>query len=336
MRLFLNVRRTRGLVWVFNVVTILCIVFVLFSMLKKVREGEFKSRPQDVFLKKLQSGVSKDDQGTARQKNINDHSSLWRVSIDGTRRKDKTAGETTKPADLIPKNEQIASVLEVTLILHSPKAPEESKARIKYLNESSTEKTIARNLWSREGDPLKAPYDKSPREGKVLRIEESQVVFMWYGEEVALGPKGFESSADRILKKETASKVPDTPLQKYRNRPPAETEEFKPGHFALSEKEYKQVTENYENILKDVTLTTYTNPETGKKSIKLGDVKEDSIVYKRGYRKGDILISINGFPVSSKAQAINYCKQHPNEGTYVVEIDRMGRRVYKTYYYDNK
>jgi len=335
--MILNVRKTKGIVWTFVVLTIAGILFVLIDIIQKDRRGDFKHKPTKVFQAKLMSGYSAERGTTKKSKNINDYYALWKNRIDGSRRKDPNEERNKKNEEEIPKNEPISNVLEVSMVLHSPAVPEESLARILYTKDQTTEKTLTRHLWCKEGDPLKSPYNKPPRSGKILKITEDQVVFSWFGEETGLGPKSFDSSADKVLARAKGKKgFPEDPALQYRNKPPEETVEFKPDHYALSEKEYRDYTENYDSILNNVSLTTYRNPETGKESIKLGEVKENSVVYQRGARRGDILISINGIPVSSKAAAINYFKKNPDLGSYTVEIDRQGRRIFKTFYYDNK
>ena len=333
----MNVRRTKTIVWLFNALTVLCVLFVLVSIVKKERAGEFKPRKSEGFMKKLRSKISTDERGVKRRRNLLKYSALWKARIDGSLRKDPNAEKKKEPDVFRPKNEPISNVLEIAMILSSPHSPKESKVRLRYLkeNELDEEKELVLHLWSREGDPLKSPYQKSPSSGRVLRIEESQVVFSWFGEETTLGPKSFVSAADKAMETSADGKAfPEDPLKRYRRRPPNETVEVAAGQYAICEDEYKQITEKSETVLNSVSLTTFTNPETGAKSIKVGSVKQDSLAYKRGVRQGDVLISINGIPVSSKAGAINYFKQHPNEGKYTVEIDRMGRRVYKTYYYE--
>lgn len=336
MRMFLNIRKTKAIVWTLVVFTIAGILFVLVDIIKKDRRGDFKSKPTRVFLAKLQSGYSNERDTSAKSKDINDYYALWKNRIDGSRRKDPNAEAANRKKEEIPTNEPISNVLEVSMVLHSPAAPEESLVRILYTKDQTEEKSLTRHLWCKEGDSLKHPYDEPPRSGKIVRIEESQVVFSWFGEETTLGPKYFVSSADKALARNKGEEgIPEDPASKYRNRPPQETVEFKPGHYALSENEYKDLTQNYESILGDVSLATYRNPETGKESIKLGDVNEGSVVYQRGARKGDILISINGIPVSSKPAAVNYFKKNPNLGSYTIEIERQGRRIFKTFYYEN-
>jgi len=335
MRLFVNTRKVKSILWGFNVLAVLGVLFVLVTILNKEREGEYKARSSVDFSNKMEAGATVERGGPRGRKDVLSYSSLWNARIDGSVRASLTEVANTDTS-LIPENEPLENVLELSMILHTPDAPEQSKVRVRYLKDVTVEKTLSLDLWSKEGDHLKPPYDAAPSSGKILRIGEKQVVFAWFGREVVVGPKSFQSDADRNLATSRGEEgFPEDPLKTYRKNPPEETEEFREGHFAISSQEYNQVTKGYEKLLDEVKLTTYSNPETGKEAIKLASVEQDSLVHRRGFRRNDILISINGIPISSKAAAVNYFKQHPKEGRYVVEIDRMGRRVYKTFIYDN-
>jgi len=318
-----------------SILAVLCIMFVFVTIFKKKRAGEFTRRPTEVFKERRDSAITADRKGPSSRQDINRYSSLWRARIDGSRSRDpnELVEESTK---FVPGNETIGEILEVTGIVNSAKAPVESKARLKYLKEINDEKVLWRELWSQEGDSLKVPYSDPPYSGKVVKIEESKVTFTWFGEEVSLKPNEFKSAGSEDLEEGSEdSPIARDPTERYRRKPPSETEEYEPGHYALSRKEYKEINENYEAILRNVSIASYTNPETGKKSVKLSSVDKKSLVYKRGFRSQDVLISINGIPCSTKSAAVNYFKQHPNEGKYVIEIERMGRRVFKTFYYDD-
>ena len=331
MRLRVNIRKVKAAVWLLNILAVFCIVLVFITIYKKERSGQFKHRSSEDIRAKLVSEVVDVSRGGDRVVNINRYSALWEARIDGSRKMEETAGP--EPDDgLKAANDPVDQVIEVAMIVSTPKAPGESKVLLKYLKEVEERKEMFRDIWNGEGDPLKPPYDEPPCSGKILKIEPAAVTFSWFGKEVELGPKELQSSADRAM---SSGSFPQSPEMRFR-KPPSETVEFEPGKWAISRSEYQEVNQNYETMLDQVGLVTIRNPETGKKSIKLSSVDEDSIVYKRGFRSGDVLISINGFPVSSKSAAINYLKQHPDDGRYVVEIDRHGRRVTQTFVYNNK
>jgi hypothetical protein len=94
-------------------------------------------------------------------------------------------------------------------------------------------------------------------------------------------------------------------------RPGLDAVEVRPGHWELGPREraYLSDENRVQEIQREVTAQPWKNPETGRyEGIALRKVKEDSYIARRGARKGDILVSINGQPVTSKADIVNYVK----------------------------
>lgn len=328
MRLRVNIRKTKGLIWLMNVVVIICIILVFITIYKKDRAGEFRTRSSKFFRDRLLSQVSEEKIRTSNVANINRYSSIWGATIDGSRF--KKPGENTGPKQpKDPGRDPVAQVIEVTMIVSTPQDSKTGLARLNYLKTTQEEKEMYREFFTQEGDTLKPPYDGEPYFGKVLKIDPERVVFSWLGEEVELTPKGLKSAADGAM----IAAASKSPLKKYHGRPPEKTVLVEENTWALSRQEYHEITENHEKILKQVNVTEIRNPETGKKTVELTSVEKDSLAYRRGLRKGDRLKSINGFPVSTKAAAINYVENNPDLGTYVVEVERMGRSVFLTYVY---
>ena len=106
--------------------------------------------------------------------------------------------------------------------------------------------------------------------------------------------------------------------------------EYKPDHFYLGTKDMKKFND-WETVLKDSPVVAIKNKRTGKTDLTLTSVPENSMAAQRGFVKNDVLISINGVPVHTKASAINYFTEHPDEGVYVVEYRRSGRVMTKTF-----
>ena len=324
MRLRVNVRKTKGLIWLMNVVVIICIILVFITIYKKDRGGDFRTRSSKFFRDKLLSQVSEEKVRTDRVVNINRYAAIWGATIDGSRIK-KPGGDTDLVTKKDPGRDPAADVIEVTMIVSSPKASEHGLARLNYLKTTEEQPELYREYFAMEGDRLKPPYDGEPYFGKVIKIEPERVVFGWLGAEVSRIPKELHSAA--------ATAPTKSPLEKYRRRPPEKTVKVEENTWALSRNEYHEIKRNHEAILKQVNVSEIRNPKTGKKTVELTEVKEDSLVYKRGFRRGDRLKSINGFPVSTKAGAVNYVDSHPDLGTYVVEVDRMGKSVFMTFVY---
>jgi hypothetical protein len=88
-----------------------------------------------------------------------------------------------------------------------------------------------------------------------------------------------------------------------------------------------------ESVAEDVAVLPVTDPETKKAvGIQVKTIAKGSIVARRGVKQGDILKSINGQPVGSRQEAVNYFKG-PGKGLtrYKVVIERNGRDITITY-----
>lgn len=327
MRLRVTVRKARGLIWLMNVGAIFCLCLVFFTIYNKARADEFRTRSSRFFRDRLLCLVSEE-----KKKNVDpvftDYSSLWEVSIDGSR-PEKTGSDTGKDRPPDPGRDPLCQVIEVTIIVKVPRACKTGLARVKYLKGTDEPRELFREYFVERGDPLKPPYDAEPYFGKVLEIDPGRILFSWLGEEVEMALGGGESGANGALGAAAAR----SPVKEYLGRPPEETVLIEEDTWALSRQEYHEIIRNHEKILEQVNVTEIRNPETGKKTIELTSVEKDSLAYKRGLRQGDRLKSINGFPVSTKAGAVNYVDSNPDLGIYVLEVERVGRSVFLTYVY---
>jgi len=68
----------------------------------------------------------------------------------------------------------------------------------------------------------------------------------------------------------------------------------------------------------------------GKKVIKLSHIPKGSVLERGGAKPGDAFESINGVPVSTKADIVRYVKANPNLPSYQVTFWRQGRRLTRT------
>ena len=91
--------------------------------------------------------------------------------------------------------------------------------------------------------------------------------------------------------------------------------------------------EDYQRILtQDVQMRTHFDKDGKRSGVEITEVKPGSIASRHGVKSGDIVISINGYPVSSKQEAIKFVKN--NKDTYTVwevVVENMGRRTTKVY-----
>ena len=74
-------------------------------------------------------------------------------------------------------------------------------------------------------------------------------------------------------------------------------------------------------------MKTKTYFKDGKRAgVELTEVREGSIVARHGGQSGDVIISINGTPVSSQQEAIAFAKSNAERySVWEVEVLRFGR-----------
>ncbi|NRA95151.1 MAG: hypothetical protein HRU14_02975 [Planctomycetes bacterium] len=68
----------------------------------------------------------------------------------------------------------------------------------------------------------------------------------------------------------------------------------------------------------------------GKKVLKVSHIPKGSALERGGAKPGDAFESINGVPISTKADIVRYVKANPNLPSYTVTFWRQGRRLTRT------
>ena len=114
--------------------------------------------------------------------------------------------------------------------------------------------------------------------------------------------------------------------------PPQETRQISEGEYWIGTKDVDKFEKSYQTVLRDVQVSSYYDPKLKRHTgIRVDSIGPGSVAYSYGVQSGDIIKSINGNPVSSKEQAINWVKAHPDLPRYDVVIERQGKELTKTY-----
>jgi hypothetical protein len=109
-----------------------------------------------------------------------------------------------------------------------------------------------------------------------------------------------------------------------------EAREVRPGTWELPQSEKEHITQNAREILESVGVEDYS--EGAIRGLKLTSLPGDSLPAQRGFQEGDIIKSVNGQPISSQADLINYSKKMGDRLTVVrVEYYRQGKLMSSTY-----
>lgn len=229
-----------------------------------------------------------------------------------------------------PKHRPIADVLRIMLIQVDVNDPGGSLVYVTFLADG-----LEANLGV--GDTLPAPNDYAV----VHAIRLTGVEFSFKDESrpnETVMPKalGDESLIVRVgedgVRRPLERKIPRaTPTA---NANPAQTQLIARNNYLLGTEDVEYFGQNYPAILtNEVTTRTYRDEQGRRAGIEIQSVQSGSIAARHGAQAGDILISINGHPVTSEQEAIQFVKNNAEKySVWEVVIERLGRQetiVYK-------
>ncbi len=115
---------------------------------------------------------------------------------------------------------------------------------------------------------------------------------------------------------------------------PGKTTPLGRNRFQLGTEDLKIASDNYLDILSnDVRLGQHRDPKTGRyDGVEISDVKPGSFAERHGAQSGDVVKSINGHPVNSTQEAINFVKMNKDKySTWEVVIENKGKTKTVTY-----
>lgn len=114
---------------------------------------------------------------------------------------------------------------------------------------------------------------------------------------------------------------------------PQKTKKVSEDEYWIGYEDAEKFDKSYQTVLRDVQSSTYFDPKLKKNTgIRIDSVGPNSAAYSYGVQGGDILKSINDNPVSTKEQAIQWVKSHPDLSHYWVTLERQGKDLTKHYY----
>lgn len=115
---------------------------------------------------------------------------------------------------------------------------------------------------------------------------------------------------------------------------PSETTPIGKNKWRIGTDDVEYISENWSEVLaRDVRDRRHRDAATGKyDGIEITDVSPGSFAERHGVEQGDVIKSINGHPVTSKTEAINFVKNNDDlYDSWEVIIERLGRDVSLTY-----
>jgi len=220
--------------------------------------------------------------------------------------------------------------------------PEKGHAVLKYLPEAKVPAPRATKIFQEgvlkvPGDRLDAPIDHI----HVVTITEAGVEFGYDDGRASevLGPQPYPLG-NSLLVVDPDSVVHRTNKINIKAfggnwTNPENTQQIGRNRFRIGVNDAESFANNYSQILaEDVDTRRHKDPATGRyDGIEITHVKPGSIAERHGAQSGDVIKAINGHPVTSTQEAINFVKN--NEGKYEkweVTVSNKGQERTVTYF----
>ncbi len=237
-----------------------------------------------------------------------------------------------EPEEAKPKYVPVKELVAITFIRFDTDDEAGSRAYVRYIGGGITEKEGTLKV----GDTLPRPHQTvtvdaifphgiefgfgdSDREAELL--EEVPVTD---------GDLIHVAGADGALVPRRRALVQQGQVQIFR---PAETTLIAPDRYRLGEEDMKYLNDNYTDVLtRDVGTKTHYDSNGKRAGIELTRVRKGSIAARHGAQEGDIIKSINGQPVNSTQEAINFAKNNKDRySTWEIVVENLGRERTITY-----
>jgi hypothetical protein len=134
---------------------------------------------------------------------------------------------------------------------------------------------------------------------------------------------------------ELAVRADAIPIPRRAYSAPTETVQIGQNRFRIGTEDAQLIAEDFPRILSEEVVTTrHRNPTTGRyDGIELTKVAPGSIAERHGAQAGDVIKSINGHPVTSQAEAINFVKTNAEMyDKWEVVVSNLGQERTITFY----
>ncbi|MEM9382749.1 MAG: PDZ domain-containing protein [Planctomycetota bacterium] len=247
---------------------------------------------------------------------------------------ERKAVEDLPTEDIVAVVTPVSEILEVLMVLGDESDPGESFCMVRFLDPAATPNT----QWYAIGSTLPAPnetvsvaailgsgvefsFADKAREREFLDVSEA-------AKEALIVARSEQSE---IVERKTSAivRTGGTLAQVA----PAQTEK-RNGQYYLGTEDADLFQANYGEILsRDVRTETYFDENGKRAGVKLTDVREGSAASRLGAQSGDVIISINGSPVSSEQEAIQFVKTNSDRyDVWEVRVRNLGRERTEVYH----
>ena len=330
-----NVRRLRGGLWVATLGFVVMSGLRVVNLYETFKAGGFDPRGYDHFRSIVAEAenvpVGDDSPKTPPLQSL---SSLWQKPLNGYE-PPKVDPVETEPEEEVSAVEPIEEKVELVMISEDSRGG--GLVTVMYKDEIEVEYRTEKLLGV--GDALKYPYDEEPYFAKVKSISPMAVVFEWGGEDAELRlPKRQDTpteGGDPLPSGVALSDEEEDVLSKYAGKDEGtRIPELSSGSteaYMIGTDDRDRIVNNENYWVDMVRLGPVAGGKDGRSQLAFKTVRPH-VQRTYGVQTGDILISINGAPVTSKNQAIQWVRSHPDEPKYEVLMLRNGREVTRVFY----
>ena len=331
----LQTRHWRALTWVATLGVACGAGAMLWTIVKNFRSGHYRSRSSSDFNAIIEAAI-----GTIKKDQIGvtpkaDYAHLWTSPINGHVKVETVTTNVPPPPPPPPTKKPIAEVLLVKAVTYAP--DDGGRVVVEYKDDSATSLAHTDQLILKVGAKLVQPYDAEPFNGSLKTIKSSAAVFNWCGEEIEIHPTlRQEIPKDRKLDKlkgggkaNALSSQDEKDLDQHKDA--KETIALGNERYLVGSDDRDNMNKNGDKFFEDVTIKSRPGADK-KQEVVLGGIRPKStLATNYGVQNDDVVVSINGNPVVSKNQAIQWARENPNLPRYDVVIRRKGKEITKTF-----
>lgn len=166
--------------------------------------------------------------------------------------------------------------------------------------------------------------DEIKREQDVYKINDAvqnATVKMILADKVVLSVAGRDEVLQ--LQKRTGSSSTTTRSTTASLRTATTSSATQTTRISLNRSQVNSAMENLSELMTQVTIDYYN--EDGLEGLKLSNIKPNSIFRRMGLRNGDVLVAVEGQPLTSADQALQLYENLKSSDSASVEINRRGR-----------
>lgn len=329
----IHVRQWRALLWVGSVGFLALAGWQGWQLYQRHRAGAYVAHDSSYFAGLIGEAAGTIDKREMRVADEKFFEKLWKSPFNGFVPPPPAVPIKVDDAPTIVAEKPLSDVLKVNAIAQAP--GDTGRVVVKYKDE--TVKPLRDELILAVGAQLTFPYDGEPYHGKLKSIQGDSAIFEWFGKDVEIHPTRKEEGTKSPTAVETTAKKVDTNLTEAEAALLAANKNVErtvalpdDAGFVVGSKDYAELSNKAEDYLRDARLSEVKDVD-GKKALTVGMLRNNSYLAKTyGVQTGDQLVSINGTPVSTKAQAYTYVRENSELAKYVVVVRRKGKEVTKT------